>query len=93
MQLLPNVKFIGPCIVIYFYRILLFTSPLKIKMAKWKQPFSAKYYVIKTVVYVKTFVQIIILFQNYIKEHYLKSTRFSTQKQPYIFESFTLDFL
>jgi len=61
------------------YSLSLFTSPLKIKVAKWKQTLSANYHVIKIDVYVQTVVQIIILFQNYIKDYYLKSTGFSTQ--------------
>jgi len=35
------------------------------KVAKWKQTFSATYHIIKMVVYVQTVVQIIILFQTY----------------------------
>jgi hypothetical protein len=75
------------------YSLSLFTLTLKIKVAKWKQTLSATYHVIKMVVYVQTFVQIITLFQTYIKEYCLKSTRFSTPKQQSIFKSFTLEFL
>jgi len=62
------------------YSLSLFTSPSKIKVPKWKQTHSATYHVIKMVVYVKTIVQIIILFQNYILKHTILKAQDSVLK-------------
>ena len=72
-------KFMVYWVTVSDYSISLFTSSLKVKVPKWKQTLRAKYHIIKMVVYVQTFVQINILFHNYIKEYYLRSTGVSTQ--------------